>query len=217
MNTMIPSSVLLVTPALEYVSYKGGKAVVWTFATPPTLYSFPSGTSSINPIVRNITFQFTGPEGRSPDTALSWVTSTGVSGISYSWDSSVKVYKIISEATGESGKVAAVEAYASTTDMLKRGAAICGDYCAIGGTLLTTTTDAYYRDRLFKESSATIQSTNEEAPFYIPPDANVDLAYLYWSGWLENKDVIWGDTCGNWDNWTHDNDWTICERAIQGA
>ena len=202
-----------VTPSLEYEPYKGGRSVVWTFATLPTLKSFPVGTSSVNPIVRTITFQFTGPEGRSPGTALSWVTSTGVTGISYSWDSSVKIYKIISEATGESGKEAAVEAYASTTDMLKRGAAICGDYCSVGGTLMTTTDDGdedweYYRDMLFKESSGTIQNTNPEAPFYIPPSASVDLAYLYWSGWLENA-AIWGDSCDNMSNWISDSDWTV--------
>jgi hypothetical protein len=201
-----------VTPSVEGgqygVPYKGGRAVVWTFPTPPTLKSFPLGTSSVNPIVRTITFQFTGPEKRSPGTALSWVTSTGVSGISYSWDSSVKVYKIVSEATGESGKEVAVEAYAATTEMLKRGAAISGDYCAVGGTLMTTTTDSYYRDMLFKESTATIQSTNPDASFYIPPNAGVDLAYLYWSGWLEHAG-IWGDSCNNMGNWISDSDWIV--------
>jgi hypothetical protein len=206
-----------VTPSLEYVSYKGGKAVVWTFSTPQMLYSFPQGTSSINPIVRNITFQFTGPEGRSPGTALSWATSTGVSGISYSWDSSVKVYKITSEATGESGKVAAVEAYATTTDMLKRGAAICGDYCALGGTLMTETTDVAYRDRLFKESSATVQSTNPEASFYIPPSAHVDLAYLYWTGWLQNTAMIWGDDCSDFNDWSQSgSNWRLSSESFQG-
>jgi hypothetical protein len=50
-----------VTPSVEVEPYKGGRAVVWTFPTPPTLKSFPLGTSSVNPIVRTITFQFTGP------------------------------------------------------------------------------------------------------------------------------------------------------------
>jgi hypothetical protein len=204
------------TSPSEVVSpYKGGTAVVWTFTTPPTLYSFPLGTTSINPIERTITFEFTGPTGRSPGTAISWMTTTGVSGISYSWDCSVKVHKIVSEATGEGGKEVTAEAYSATTDTLKRGAAICGDYCAIGGTLMTTTTDDLFRDMLFKDSSADVQDTDSEAPFYIPPDAHVDLAYLYWSGWLQNA-IIWGDSCSDWTGWTHDNDWTISSGSFRG-
>jgi hypothetical protein len=204
-----------VTPSEEVGPYKSGMAVVWTFSTPPTLYSFPLGGSSINPIERSITFEFTGPEGRSPGTALSWVTTTGVSGIPYGWDTSVKVHKIVAEATGEGGKVVTVEAYSATADQLKRGAAICGDYCALGGTLLTTTTSDYYRDRLFKDSDATVQDTNPEAPFYIPANASLDLAYLYWSGWLQNV-IIWGDGCSDFDNWTHDNDWSVSSERFRG-
>jgi hypothetical protein len=199
------------SPSTAVDPYKGGTAVVWNFPSSPNyprLKDFPLGTSSVNPIVRYITFQFTGPEGRTPGTALSWLTTTGVSTISYSWDCSVKVYKIISEATDEGGKQVTAEAYAATTDMLKRGSAICGDYCAIGGTLMTTTTDQYYRDRLFKESSATAQSSDSQAPFYIPSNAHLDLAYFYWSGWLQNA-AIWGDSCNDFTNWVQDNDWTI--------
>jgi hypothetical protein len=202
-------------PYEEVVPYKGGSAVVWDFpSTPnyPTLYSFPTGTPNTSAIVRTITFHFEGPEGRIPGTALSWIASGGVSGITYSWDISVKIYKVLSKATDiadkpeEEDRTITVEAYAATTDMLKRGSAICGDYCAIGGTLLTTTTDAYYRDKLFRDSHAAIQSDNPEAPFYIPPNAHVDLTYLYWSGWLEHAG-IWGDSCDNFGNWILDSDW----------
>jgi hypothetical protein len=135
------------TPNMEYVPYKGGKAVVWTFPSSPnypSLADFGGATGSDNPVVRSITFEFTGPEGRTPGTALAWMVSTGVVGITYSWDSSVKLYKIVSEATDvaenpeEEDKTLTVEAYAATTDILKRGAAVSGDYCAIGGTRSTS-------------------------------------------------------------------------------
>jgi hypothetical protein len=218
-------------PNTEYVPYKGGKAVVWSFPSSPNyprLTDFGGDTGSDNPVVRSITFEFTGPEGRTPGTALAWMVSTGVVGISYSWDSSVRLYKIISEATDlaenpeEEDKTFTVEAYAATTDVLKRGAAICGDYCAIGGTLLTPTPDPNdpywerYRSKLFKDSPATVQSSNPNAPFYISPDAGVDLAYLYWSGWLENKNLVWGDGCNSFTNWTHDTDWTIVNEQFRG-
>jgi hypothetical protein len=219
------------TPNMDYVPYKGGKAVVWSFPSSPnypSLVDFGGATSSDNPVVRSITFEFTGPEGRTPGTALAWMVSTGVVGISYSWDSSVKLYKIVSKATDvaenpeEEDKTFTVEAYAATTDILKRGAAVSGDYCAIGGTLLTTTYDPndpdwqMYRNKLFKDSYATVQNANPDAPFYIPPDADVDLAYLYWSGWLENKNLIWGDDCSSFANWTHDTDWTIENEQFKG-
>jgi len=207
-----------VTPSEEDDPYRVGTAVVWGFpASPdyPRLIDFSAGSSSINPIERTITFQFSGPEGRTPGTALSWIILTGVSGISYSWDSSVKVYKITSEATDETDKRATIEAYSIVTDMLKRGSAISGDYCAVGGTLMTTTTDQYYRDRLFKESSAIVQSTDEQAPFYIPANAHVTLAYLYWSGWLENAG-IWGDDCHDLSNWISDSDWSVSSGRFRG-
>jgi hypothetical protein len=219
------------TPITEDVPYKGGRAVVWSFPSSPNyprLMDFGGDTGSDNPEVRSITFQFEGPEGRIPGTALAWMTTTGVIGITYSWDSSVKLYKIISEATDvaenpeEEDKTFTVEAYAATTDVLKRGAAICGDYCAIGGTLETAVEDQddedwyMFRSKLFEDSYATVQSANPGAAFYVPPDADVSLAYLYWSGWLENKNLIWGDNCSSFANWTHDTDWVIENGQFKG-
>jgi hypothetical protein len=210
------------TPSEDIGPYKGGSGVVWNFPSTsnyPKLVDFPNSTTSTNPIVRTITFQFTGPTGRTPGTALAWMTTTPLGDISYSWDSSVRLYKIISEAThvaekpGEEDKTFTVEAYAATTEALKRGAAISGDYCAIGGTLLTTTTDQLYRDKLFKDSHGTIQSDNPDAAFYIPHNAHVVLAYLYWSGWLESTGLIWGDDCSDFSDWILDSDWTIYQSS----
>ena len=208
-----------ITPSVEVGPYKVGTAVVWDFpASPdyPTLASFTQQGTSVNPIERTLTFNFSGPEGQTPGTALAWIVTTGVSGISYSWDYSVKVYRTTSEATDETDRSVTVEAYSAVADALRQGSAISGDYCAIGGTLMKTTTDQYYRDRLFKESSATVQSTDEQAPFYIPPNAHVTLAYLYWSGWLENAGIFSDDCHDLSTNWTPDNDWSVSQEHFRG-
>jgi len=206
------------TPAsVQTSNYCSGQAVVWNFSPSPNypqLQSFPGYGGSGYPTVVTVTFQFSGPTAQNPGTAVSWIDTSGVNdlvtgfpGVTYSWDVATRVYKLTSLAdNGE--KESTVDAYIGEVKALKPGAAISGDYCAIGGNLMATTTDQYYRDRLFKESSATVQSADPQSPFYIPSNARVSLAYLYWSGWLENAG-IWSDSCDDFGNWVQDNDWTI--------
>ena len=73
--------------------------------------------------------------------------------------------------------------------MRKLGSAFSGDYVAAGNSLLTPTGNVNYRNRLYMQSSATIRSGDPEEhpgePGYIPPDATVEAAFLYWSGWID--------------------------------
>jgi hypothetical protein len=172
--------------------YKGGSAVVWTFASQPTLASFaPSCTTSCtNPLVKTFTFKYTGPQGQIPELVSSWIDTTGVTGITYSWDDSIRLYKIVSQA----GAVQ-VEAYGAQTKFRKLKSTISADYAVAGNTLLTTISGDWetYRDKLLAESQSTITRTSLQSippsgivpAGKIPEEATIDKVYLYWSGWID--------------------------------
>ena len=187
-------------PDVEY--YCSGKAVVWDFASVP-LINFPDGIGY--PMERSFTFEFSGPEEQSLGTALSWIETSGVDGIDYTWDADTKIYKIVSTATDAgTGKQTVAEAYTTKSEMRELGSALSGDYCAIGATLLTASGDEKYRDRLFKKSSATINQGD------IPADATVEAAYVYWSGWIEHGEhQMFQDDCPDMRNWIPAGDWSV--------
>jgi hypothetical protein len=158
------------------VPYCGGQAITWN-KNPNETFKLPNQTGY--PLVRTFNFNFTGPESPNPQ-ALSWITTTGVDAIPYSWDADSKPYKI-----GSTAGSTTTEAYVIKNELRKLGAAISGDYVATGNSLLTPTGDVDYRDRLYKESSATIASGTGSGQ--IPPGATVEAAYLYWSGWIDYR------------------------------
>jgi len=117
---------------------------------------------------------------------VSYVAPVNFASTSYTWGADVKVYKITSTATDpETGKQTTVESYTSKVELRKLGSAISGDYVASGNTLMVATTHIEYRDTLYEQSSCTFQSSNPSAPGYIPPDATVGAAFVYWSGWID--------------------------------
>lgn len=183
--------------------YKGGYAVVWDFAS-ARLSSFPGSDGS--PMIKSFTFEYynTGPEGQSPNHAVSWIDTSGVADVTYTWDADVKIYKILSVAGG-----CEVEAYASKIEVRKLGAAISGDYHATGNTLMTCTYTGgfcpHYRNRLYKESSATVAEGD------IPSNAVIEAAWLYWSGWIEGVEQgPWPpESCDNMDDWIPGDHWSI--------
>jgi hypothetical protein len=185
-------------PAID--PYKGGYAVVWDFISPVAIAGFPN----------SIKFDFTGPEGQSPDNAVSWINySTNEDDIT-AWDADVKVYKISSTATDpDTGKQTTVESYTSRIELRKLGSAISGDYHAIGNTLMTATGNEQYRDRLFKESSA------EVAPGDIPSTATIQGAWLYWSGWIEggaeegSAEEVYSEDCHDFSDWLYGSHWSV--------
>jgi hypothetical protein len=209
-------------------SYCSGRAVVWNFGSVP-LVNFPGSGGASGSIERSFTFQFSGPVNVNPGAALSWIDTSGADGVSYAWDADVKVYKVTSTATDDSFdpvKQTVVEAYTAKSEIREMGTSISGDYCAVGNTLLEATgsgMDAYYRNRLYKESSATVQEftgTGDVPPGYVPDDAHVDAAYLYWSGWIGGNGgvvVVWSDSCGSFtNNWNPGSHWTVSSGQFQG-
>jgi hypothetical protein len=157
------------------VPYCGGQAITWNLNNQTFKLSGQTGY----PLVRTFNFNFTGPADQNPN-AISWITTTGVSAIPYSWDADTEPYRI-----GSTAGSTTTEAYVIKNELRKLGAAISGDYCAVGNTLLEATTDIEYRDRLYKGHSYTIQSSNPSAACYIPPGATMEAAFLYWSGWID--------------------------------
>jgi hypothetical protein len=177
------------SPSPGIAPYKGGTAVVWNFTSNPSLSSFPGGTNS-TPVVKTVIFKYTGPQGQIPELVSSWIDTTGVSGITYTWDDSIRVYKILSQA----GTVQ-IEAYGAPSKFRKLKSTISADYAVAGNTLLTTLSGGWtdYRDKLLAESSSTITRTSLQSvppsgivpAGKIPEEATIDKVYLYWSGWID--------------------------------
>jgi hypothetical protein len=195
--------------------YKGGQAVVWTFASQPLLIDFPPNTSTPtpNPLVKTFTFQYTGPKGQLPELVSSWIDTTGVTGITYSWDDSIRLYKIESQAGGVQ-----IEAYGAKTKFRKLKSTISSDYTVTGNTLLEATgsednnrctfPDSFHREKLYAERDGTVSriAINElpdsgiAPPEKIPEESIIEDVYLYWSGWIDyhywyedEGDYFWGE------------------------
>jgi hypothetical protein len=186
----------------------GGEAVVWTFLGTVLFTDLPGASEFDYPITSIINFKFIPSQpGRSPE-ALSWITTSGVSDIPYTWDADVKVYHIESTAGGEGGTI--IDAYAIKSELRELGSAISGDYRAIGNSLMIEGTGHGYnpwdiRYELLDNSSAVASD--------IPASAQVDAAFLYWSGWVTgaHDDTLFWDDCSNFNKWDGDtsDDWEL--------
>jgi len=189
--------------------YKGGQAVVWNFASQPALEDFPDvDPGDVNsPMVATFSFKYTGPEGQLPELVSSWIDTTGMesSGITYSWDDSIRLYKIVSKVEGLQ-----IEAYGAKTKFRRLKSAISSDYTVAGNRLSETTGTTEgtkkYRDRLYAESSGTVLRIGLEEvpesgapPGYIPEEAIIENVYLYWSGWIDPNYYYWRS--GFWGGW----------------
>jgi hypothetical protein len=166
---------------------KGGCAVVWNFTSPyPDLYKFPPGTiPSSSPLVRIFTFKYSGPQGQIPELVASWVGIDGVvpgTTYSYSWDDSIRLYKIVSRAGGVQ-----IDAYGAKSRFRKLKSAVSGDYFGTGNSLITGMEDGdnniHYL--LHKYASATVTTNDNDDTLGVPSDAEIDAAYLYWTGWID--------------------------------
>jgi hypothetical protein len=179
--------------------YKGGSAVVWDFDSVP-LKNFPVVDNG-PPMVATFNFKYTGPEGELPELVSSWIVTTeDIPGTdyNYTWDDSIRLYKIVSEADGVQ-----VEAYGAKTKFRRLKSTISSDYTVAGNRLSQATAtsgdDRYYRDRLYEESDSTVlRQALEEViekgsadPGKIPEEATIEDVYLYWSGWLDPWYYYW--------------------------
>jgi len=196
--------------------HAGGQAVVWNFSSypfagsdNPVIDPFPGVNPLDSPISSTITFQFTSTQPNRNPEAVSWITTSGVSDIPFSWDADTSIYRITSIA-GDTE----VEAYTVKSELRELGSAIAGDYRAVGNTLMI---DRFFdfggpkRDTLLTDSEAVIDD--------IPSDAKVIAAYLYWSGWFKESAVrtLFWDDCSDFRNWNNPgNVWKISSGRFVG-
>jgi hypothetical protein len=187
--------------------HQGGQAVVWTLAQPLPFTDLPGVSILDTPMASTFIFHFflNDPESERTPEALSWITTSGVSDIPYTWDADVRVFHINSQAGGADGTT--IDAYSIRSELRELGSAINGDYRAIGSTLMIDTnpwSTPPRLDELLDYSDATVND--------IPENAQVDKAYLYWSGWLlagDQYDTLFYDSCNDIDNgnWYAGSDW----------
>jgi hypothetical protein len=198
--------------------YCSGRSVVWPFSSTP-LTDFPG--SAGYPLERSFTFQFSGPASASPGAALSWIDTSGVDGVDYAWDADVKVYKVTSTATdAATGKNTTVDAYTAVSEIRDLGSSTSGDYLAIGNSLIGGNghwPDNYHY-QLYNSTQSSI-STDSDPTVGIPADANIEAAYLYWTGWIDwhgyepDTLTVFQETCDDFVappmNWTAGSRWSI--------
>jgi hypothetical protein len=198
--------------------YCSGIAVVWDFGS-TNLTDFPG--SAGYPLERSFTFEFSGPSSASPGAALSWIDTSGVDGVDYAWDADVKVYKVASTATNAAtGKSTTVEAYTAVSEIRDLGSATTGDYLAIGNSLIGGNGHPpdNYHYHLYNFTQSSI-STDSDPTVGIPADANIEAAYLYWTGWIDwhgyepTTITVGQDTCDDFNyppmNWTNGSRWSV--------
>jgi hypothetical protein len=163
----------------QVLSCAGNEAVVWTF-TSKTFYSLMQNMGQTGNTLQ-ISFQYTTGLAKVPE-CLPWVVDGTSSNpdfpYPYTWDFDTTVYDI----TATAGNTA-IEATVPKSETRTLGNAISGDYVAVGNSLLTVdTTNSYnmahdVRTVVVSDSSATASG--------IPANANVQGAYLYWTGWID--------------------------------
>lgn len=194
-------------PEVTVAEHDGGQAVVWEFDSPAPFTAFPGVDPEAFPLTTEVSFSYTSTLVDVQPAAVAWMTTAGVPGVRISWDADTKIYRIASSA-GQTE----IETYAVKCELRKMGAAIGGDYRAIGNSLMR---DTYYdpweiRDYLLDESSTAVSD--------IPADAEVVAAYLYWSGWFDSEtwEAIWEDDCDDFTYWTHGGSWSDGGEYFQG-
>jgi hypothetical protein len=188
----------------QITNHQGGQAIVWNILDAIVFEDFPDVDAAATPLSFAFTFNFEpdNSESESSPAAVSWITTSGVSDIPYTWDADVRVFHINSTAGGT-----VIDAYAIKSDPRLLISGINGDYRAVGNTMMENRDpDPWWsgpvRDTLIGESDATVAD--------IPDNANVERVYLYWSGWVlgEEEIELFYDNCNDIsDYWDPGSDW----------
>jgi len=161
-------------PLIE--DHNGGKSVTWNYAGINYNDLPPSGNRRI------VTFEFT-PEEDFRET-FCW-TRTNNNTVKLAWDTSKKIYEIESAAPAASETQTTIVAHSVRREFQALGGALAGDYQSTGNTVMRDHDNDYSnkRERLYRETAATIRSKTEDPTYGIPNDATVERVFLYWSGW----------------------------------
>jgi hypothetical protein len=181
----------------DQVPIRGGTALMWDFQPPVKFEDLPlpwdpgdgftPGTEY--PAVRELTFEFT--PAQHPAGSFAWIRTNRYD-IYLSWDVESAAYKVTVTATDpDTAKQSTAEAYISKCMLDSRVVPVYGDYRVPGNSLmLDTDHDANgIRDTLLSQSSATIEKHAIFDGSELPADAQIELAYLFWSAWWEDEDA----------------------------
>jgi len=181
-------------PAISYK--RGGRVLTWNFTPAVNFLDLPAPAPPGGgflpgveyPATKKLYFSVT-PVGDVAGGSYSWVRTTK-SSLYLAWETGCTIFQVSSTATDNTtGKRVTLGAYTYFSKGAALGEGGCqvrGGYRAIGNTLMETTTNPKIRDLLLEENSAAITD--------IPADAEVVLAYLYWSGWREYEGEMEADT-----------------------
>lgn len=167
-------------------NFRGGKVLTWDFDPPVNFIDLPDpeppgggftpGTEY--PATRKLYFNVS-PVGKVANGSYSWVRTTNAD-IYLAWENGYQLFQISSTAINPTnGRKVTIGGYTYCSQGSARGSGyqIQGDYRAIGNTMMEDKDVDKKRETFVDESSATISD--------VPADAEVTLAYLYWSGWRE--------------------------------
>jgi len=194
-NYATGSSTGLTTDDPTVADWHGGKTLIWTFDpavnfTDLTIPEPPGGgftPGTEYPAVRKLYFNIT-PTGDIADGSFCWIRTTNAD-LYLAWESGCNIYQISSTATDPvTGKSITVEGFTYRTlgsALGSGGFQIQGDYRAIGNTMMKDIDEDWVRETFVDVSSANITD--------IPADAEVVLAYLYWSGCRKLEDEMKAD------------------------
>ena len=208
-------------------AYKSGQLLEWDFSPDVLFVDMPNVDTGGYPLNTTVEFDFDGPSGSTPQAALAWMTTTGISDDLYAWDADVRVFRLDSTAEDtDAGTSTTVEAYTAKSEIRRLTSAIAGDYFATGSSLIEPTGSDRYRDLLYKESDATI-STDDTGETGIPTQAIPEAVYLYWTGWIDwhgydatgDETTVFFDECtwsawggDGFDNWNQGSSWGLSQQ-----
>jgi len=188
----------------------GNQAVSWDFGLDTPVSDFLGVATTDYPISLKAAFFYTPPQNQVNATpyALTWVTVHGVdldgdgnSDSEFVWDANVQVYQIESRC-GDT----VIDAYVPKSFTRQLSSALSGDFAANGNALLVD------NDRDSNNIKETHLTSSEAVINSIPQDADVQTAYLYWSGWKDEdaKTTLYSDPCSGFgSDWNPGDDWSV--------
>lgn len=173
--------------------WRNGHTIIFDYSTAVDFVDFPGVTG--NRMV--LTFDYTPGSGMT--TSWSWCR-TNRHDIYLSYSGDIKLYQIESTATDpETGLSTTVIAGNMTNESVGTYLAYYGDYAVTGNAIMRDHDgDKYYRERLYDESPGEVS--------IIPDSATVRRILLYWSGWKEMPEDVWGgNTSTDVSTWSQED------------
>ncbi len=163
-------------------AYQGGQSAVWNLNS-LAFTALPGVSTTTSPETAKITFAYylngVTPASTDPTPdAVSWVNTSNVAGLSYTWDDTVRVFHVTSTAGSTT-----VETYVPKNELRKLGGALNGDYYATGNSLMRDLDGDGVKETQVNSSAVVAAPNPAGADNGVPGDANVSASYLYWGTW----------------------------------